>query len=469
MFRLRLRRAVFRKSERTSRYAPILSLFTDRLKHRSTETPSGFAAIETLPMRILLSCYYFSPYRGGEAAVGWKYATGLAKLGHEVTVIYGDLSVEMPMKADVDRYSSETGLPPGLRAVHVSASERARAIHDLHGKPGLFFLYYRAYRLWQQAAFDEAARLHAESPFDIVHHLTIIGYREPGYLWKLDASFVWGPINGAAALPWGFVPGFGWKGRYQHVMRNVLNWIQMRLPSRSRQAAESARKIWGVTQEDCHMVRDIWGCPVEPMIETGANLVENAAIRNRLEGKPLSLVWCGLLEARKSLHLVLEAMARLPEGVRCELHVIGDGAERGIWEKLSADRGLGNKVLWHGRVSHDEAQRLMAAGHVLVHSSVKEGTPHVVLEAMAQGIPVICHDACGMGVAVDDRSGLKVPMRNPETSISGFRDAIMRIWSEPELLARLSEGAIERARDLSWENKVRKVEQAYQDILSSKP
>ena len=416
-------------------------------------------------MRILLSCYYFSPYRGGEAAVGWKYATGLAKLGHEVTVMYGDLSSQMPMKADVERYISETGLPPGLRAVHVSASDRARAIHDLHGKPGLFFLYYSAYRLWQKACFDEASKLHREHPFDIVHHLTIIGYREPGYLWQLDAPFVWGPINGAAAMPWGFISGFGWRGRYQHVLRNFLNWMQMRLPGRSRKAAGRAGKIWGVTQEDCTMVSEIWRRPVEPMIETGANLDAVATVRSRRVGESLILVWCGILEARKALHLVLEAMATLPGEVMCELHVIGDGPERVGWERRSGEIGLGGKLVWHGRVSHEEAQRLMAAGHVLVHSSVKEGTPHVVLEAMAQGIPVICHDACGMGVAVDESSGLKVPMRNPMTSVAGFREAMLRLWNEPGLLGELSEGAILRATELSWDNKVKKVEQAYRELL----
>jgi glycosyltransferase involved in cell wall biosynthesis len=419
-------------------------------------------------MRILLSCYYFSPYRGGEAAVGWKYATGLAKLGHEVTVIYGDLSAAMPMKADVERYAHETGLPENLTAIHVAPAQASRLIHEMHAKPGLFFLYYPAYRLWQKANLREAARLHAAQPFDLAHHLTIIGYREPGYLWELGIPFFWGPINGAAAMPWGFIPDFGWKGRYQHVLRNVLNDIQMRLPSRSRKAAARAAKIWAVTEEDRRMVADIWGFPVETMIETGANPSEAGAIRRRDTGMTLKLVWCGLLEARKSLHLVLRAMATLPEGVDCELHVIGDGAERGLWQRLAENLGLGESVRWHGRVTHAEAQALMAAGHALIHSSVKEGTPHVVLEAMALGMPVICHDACGMGVAVDESSGLKVEMRDPKTSVVGFREAILRLWNEPGLLEKLSEGALARARELSWENKVEQVAAAYNEILAAK-
>jgi len=419
-------------------------------------------------MRILFSCYYFSPYRGGEAAVGWQYANGLAQLGHDVTVLYGDLAESMPMKIDVEKYKTDKGLPENLKAIHVAPDACSRRIHDLHSLPGLFFLYYPAYRRWQKQAHKVAIRLHQDNPFDLVHQLTIIGYREPGYLWRLGIPFVWGPINGAASMPWGFIPGFGWKGRYQHIARNLMNWMQMRLPSRSRQAARAAKKVWAVTEEDRHMVENIWGCQVETMIETGASPSPDGKLRRRIQGEKLRLIWCGLLEARKSLHLVLHAMSRLPANVDCELHVIGSGAEHESWCKLSKHLALDKCIHWHGRVAHSNAQQLMSTGHALIHSSVKEGTPHVVLEAMALGMPVICHDACGMGVAVNEESGLKVPMKNPESSVRGFHDAIMRLWNDPKLLNELSKGAIRRAHELSWENKILKVEATYLKILASK-
>ena len=419
-------------------------------------------------MRILLSCYYFSPYRGGEAAVGWKYATGLANLGHDVTVIYGDLSETMPMKADVERYTRETGFPKNLSAVHVPPDSLTQTVHNLHAKPGLFFLYYPAYRLWQKSNLLVAKRLHQERAFDIAHHLTIIGFREPGYLWQLDIPFAWGPINGAALMPWGFIPTLGWKGRYQNTLRNLLNWLQIRLPSRSKKAAANASKIWAVTEDDRRMVEDIWGHKAETMIETGADRQQEAKIRDRRSDSPLRLVWCGILEARKSLHLVLRALAILPPEINFELHIVGDGAERDNWRELGEQLSLGERVIWHGRVTHAEVQNLMSSGHALIHSSVKEGTPHVVLEAMALGMPVICHDACGMGVAVDETSGIKVLMQDPETSIKGFRDAVMRLCTETGLLTRLSEGALDRALFLSWENKVQQVDEAYRKILTNK-
>jgi len=217
------------------------------------------------------------------------------------------------------------------------------------------------------------------------------------------------------------------------------------------------------------MVEDVWGYKAETTIETGATPSDRAEIRKRDDDQPLRLIWCGILEARKSLHLVLQAVAQLPPEMKVELHVIGNGAERGNWQALGEKLELGERVTWHGRVTHAEAQDLMSSGHALVHSSVKEGTPHVVLEAMSLGMPVICHDACGMGVAVDETSGIKIPTRNPETSILGFREALKRLWTEAGLLTKLSEGALQRALNLTWESKVRLVDKAYRQISTQEP
>lgn len=118
-------------------------------------------------------------------------------------------------------------------------------------------------------------------------------------------------------------------------------------------------------------------------------------------------------------------------------------------------------------VSRDKALAVMNEGHVFLHSSVKEGTPHVVVEALALGMPVICHDACGMGIAVDDRCGLKIPLSDPATSTSGFHAAIRRLLTEPELLPTLSAGAYQRATELSWESKVEAFSQAYLDATKT--
>ena len=367
---------------------------------------------------------------------------------------------------DIERYSQEHGLPKGLKFRHVQVQGIARLIHRLHLLPGLWFLYYEAYRRWQLQALEIARELHSERPFDLAHQLTIITFREPGYLWRMNIPWFWGPINGAANIPWSFLPSLGPAGCYRHVTRNLLNQFHTRFSFRCRTAAKRAAKIWTVTREDQKMVERIWKCPAEAMIETGATPKPAATPRARGETEPLRLAWCGLIEARKALGLLLSAIAGLPQGCKIELHVIGDGPEEPRCRRLAQTLGLSSIIKWHGRVSHDEAQALLNSCHILVHTALKEGTPHVVLEAMSQGLPVICHDACGMGIAVDETCGIKIPLTNPKASIQGFQAALGRVYAKPDLLEELSQGAIARASQLTWESHVVRMGVTYQRALN---
>ncbi len=134
---------------------------------------------------------------------------------------------------------------------------------------------------------------------------------------------------------------------------------------------------------------------------------------------------------------------------------------------MANDLALGDRIVWHGMIPRDKALAMMNDCDVLVHTSVKEGTPHVVLEALGMGIPVICHDACGMGIAVDSRCGLKIPLADPATSVEGFRAALLRLIEEPRLLETLSGGALARAAELDWDTKVNRFLAAYSEALGS--
>lgn len=417
-------------------------------------------------LRVLLSCHYFSPYRGGEAAVGWNFASRLAR-DHDVTVVCGDLGDETPTLDDWRRYVSENGEMPGLRVEYVPPGALVRVLHRLHSLPGCWFLYYQAYRFWQKETLRVASRLHAEQAFDLAHQLTIITWREPGYLWKLGIPFFWGPINGAALMPWAFLPTFGAGGGYRHLTRNLLNLLQTRLARRSRAAARTAAKVWAVTCEDKDLVEKVWGGKAETMVETGSSLREDVIPVARKKGEPLRVTWCGIIEARKALHLLIAALAALGRKGEWELHVIGEGPDRATCRERAGRLGIGERIQWHGLVRHEEARNLIASGHLLAHPALKEGTPHVVLEALAAGVPVLCHDACGMGIVVDERCGLKVPLESPSVTIEGFRSALARLLDETGLLERLSSGARARSIELSWDNKLAQISEAYGSGRSS--
>jgi glycosyltransferase involved in cell wall biosynthesis len=413
-------------------------------------------------MRILISAYAFSPFRGSECAVGWNIVTRMAKY-HDVTVLCGDVSSELQTKKDLAQYFSESLAIENLTINYVEPSRLIQWIERIHQIPGLWCFYYWAYNLWQRKAFIIARNLHAKMPFDLVHQLNMIGYREPGYLWKLPIPFIWGPVGGGPNESLAFISQFSWAGGIKVLLRTLLNEIQKRISIRSRKAAKRAHKVWAVTSDDMEMIRDIWGVPVEQMSETGATVKSECVPLVWCGSSPLRIVWSGIHTSRKAMPILLHAIARISERTRLNVDVLGIGNETKAWKVLAEQLGISECLTWHGQLAHQDALALMKSSHLLAFTSIKEGTPHVVLEALSLGLPVICHDSCGMGMAVNADCGIKTPLKTPEASIIGFRDAINKFLANPGMVEELSRGALSRAEELSWDKKVESIARVYNE------
>lgn len=415
-------------------------------------------------MRVLLSAFGFSPYKGSEAAVGWNIAKELAKL-HEIIVLTGAVR---DGENDWERYRAEHAPIEGLSVEYVKPTGLIKFFDRIHNLPGLWSFYYLAYRLWQWEAYKRAKRLHNERPFDIVHQLTMIGYREPGYLWKLyDVPFVWGPVGGGPDEPIAFHSLYSFSAKVKVVIRNVINSIQKRLLFRPRKAASHAKKIWVVTDADERMVRGMWGRDCERMVETAATPLSIGRVRTWDGVEPLRILWSGTHTYGKALPILIHALAVLKvEGVRnLIVDVLGKGDETAMWKALAEDCGVGEMFQWHGHLSHDIAIKKMSNNHILACTSLKEASSVVVTEALSLGLPVICHNACGMGAVVTEACGFKIPLVNPDTSITGFATMLRSVIKNPSLIAEKSLAAINRARELSWGVKCQQISSAYKIIL----
>jgi glycosyltransferase involved in cell wall biosynthesis len=393
--------------------------------------------------------------------VGWNVVTRLAKF-HDVTVLYGDIGKEQVYREQIEEWTEKNGEINGLTFCYVPQGKLGHLIHQLSVRVRpLHFLYYWAYRCWLKQAYKKALLLLSEIHFDVSHQLTFVSCREPGYLWKLPISFVWGPINGADNIPWKYFGGLSFGAKFRYGFRNIINSIQVVGSKTVRAAAHASSSIWAVTDADLKMV-DRWGERAEQMTETGVILQEGARPRYFDDTRPLRVVWSGLLEGRKALHLLIKAIARLDgSGKRIELWILGEGPEASRWKKLAVNLGIEERVVWYGRLPLSEAQSLMAEADVFVFSSIKEASSTVVMEALACGLPVICHDTCGMGHVVNASCGIKIPLKSPKISIAGFSAALRNLLDNPERIAQLSAGALERGQLFSWDKKVEHIAKCY--------
>ncbi|MFI2369749.1 GT4 family glycosyltransferase PelF [Streptomyces sp. NPDC018833] len=160
-----------------------------------------------------------------------------------------------------------------------------------------------------------------------------------------------------------------------------------------------------------------------------------------------TLAWAGRIDPIKDLETLIRAYAM----VRSELPAVrlrlfggvpdGGEAYRTRLEKLAAELGVVDGITWEGRVG--DVARAYAAGSVVLLSSISEGFPFSLIEAMSCGRATVSTDVGGVREAVGD-TGMVVPPREPalmaEATIGLLRDAGRRA----ELGARARQRVVDR-------------------------
>lgn len=124
--------------------------------------------------------------------------------------------------------------------------------------------------------------------------------------------------------------------------------------------------------------------------------------------RPATVGALGRLYPVKAFELAIDAVAGC-EGV--SLEIAGDGPERARLARRIDDRGVGDRVHLLGHV--DDPRPLLARWRLLLVTSLHEGNPIGVMEALASGTPVLSADLEGVSEVLDDRGGWRVPSRDP--------------------------------------------------------
>ncbi|MEV0224282.1 GT4 family glycosyltransferase PelF [Streptomyces sp. NPDC050704] len=159
-----------------------------------------------------------------------------------------------------------------------------------------------------------------------------------------------------------------------------------------------------------------------------------------------TLTWCGRVDPIKDLETLLRAYAM----VRAELPDTrlrlfgpvppGGEAYRTRLEKLAAELGVTDGLTFEGRIS--EVWRAYGAGHLVMLSSISEGFPFSIIEAMSCGRTTVSTDVGGVREAVGD-TGLVVPPREPEKMAA----AALTLLRDDERRLKLGELSRQRVID----------------------
>ncbi len=178
-----------------------------------------------------------------------------------------------------------------------------------------------------------------------------------------------------------------------------------------------------------------------------------------------TIVHLGRLRKYKSTEVAIRAMAPIRAAFpEARLSIIGDGPHRAALEREAKRLRLDDAVEFKGYMDREELIAFLNRSHLLLNPSPKEGWGLTVVEANACGVPVVASDRPGLRDSVrDGETGYLVPYGDEHA----FAEKALFLLRDGARWRRMSENAIERVRELTWERCGRQAEEFVQEVVSA--
>jgi glycosyltransferase involved in cell wall biosynthesis len=324
-------------------------------------------------------------------------------------------------------------------------------------KPAIPFFYAKC-RAWIRAETAKGRR------FDLLHQMLPRAPRYASPLPKLGIPYAIGPLGGAIPMPAAYRAGGG--GRWFTRLRNLDGMRFAHDPWLRRGFAE-ADLVMGVAPYMQDVLADLPIRRFEPFLGIGVDALAPPAARASVSGR-LKLLHVGRAVRTKGLREAVRSLALLPDLPQVTLEVIGDGEEIEVARGIAEEAGLAERVIFHGKKPRAEIEYFYETRDAMLFPSFRESMGGVLYEAMRWGMIPVTVDHGGPGFIVDDDSGLRAPMTDPERLPQELADRIRRLATDLDLRARLSAGARAKVEaEALWPAKARRMIALYREILDA--
>lgn len=413
--------------------------------------------------KILVLSYQISPVRGSEYSVGWNYVVNMSR-NNSLTVLYGASGNHLGDTTEIEDYISKNPINQ-VKFVPIRGNKRIAALNYLNKKGFLKYTFYFAYKKWHKLAYQKAKELTTNEKFDLIHFLNPIGFREPGFLWKLQLPYVWGPIGGVQNLPVKLFPALSLSGKLKFTIRALGNYFQFRFNRRLKKALKRSDVLLTATSENKTLFKKIHEINSIYFPENGLINYPVSLSFEKFEIETKQLIWIGSIDDRKALIILLKALELLEFG-NYSLNIVGDGYLKPKLMKYAKDNNLHN-IIWHGNLSREDVYKLLETSHMHISSSLLEGNPTVIWEAMSMNIPTITLDLSGMHDTICEKCGVKIPIKSYNQVIQDLAYVIDDFLEYPEKIQLLSQGVNDCAQKYTWDKRVEFFNEMYDKAIEN--
>ncbi|MFQ5608717.1 MAG: glycosyltransferase [Woeseiaceae bacterium] len=187
----------------------------------------------------------------------------------------------------------------------------------------------------------------------------------------------------------------------------------------SNAVAREASSVYGISEEKIRVVYN----PLDTA-RIGSLACESPGLPWDDSDELPFVLAVGRLDRLKDFGTLIRAFQFVRSRHHCRLVILGEGPERSKLEGLADDLGVGEDIYLVGFVGNPYPWMREAA--VVVNSSITEGCPNVVLQALACGTPVVCTDSHGGSAEVldDGKWGQLVPVGDAEAMANSIESVL---------------------------------------------
>jgi len=255
--------------------------------------------------------------------------------------------------------------------------------------------------------------------------------------WLLQMEVMGGLASLLSRIPWVFCE----RASEEAYPSSLKMWLRVkvgRLATAIVSNSQTGDRYWAARTREGVKRRVIPNCV--PFEEIVATLPVNLAEIGVTTGDPVLLI-AGRMEPQKNFETLIRALRLVMASRPVQAVLCGEGSLRGLVERLVEQNGLANRVRVVGYVSN--LWSLMKRADVTVSVSWFEGSPNVVLEAMACGCPLVVSDIPTHREILDEDAAVFVDPANPQR----VADGIIRSLGDPEKAqqrARIAQDHVQR-------------------------
>ena len=372
-------------------------------------------------MRIALMTNNYLPFVGGVSISIDRLAEGLKKEGHEVVVFAPSYKECKEEESNVRYAALHTGICGGVSVPipidpHIEAAFKEKPFDIIHvhhpmliGKMAAYLsakyrvpLVYTYHTRYEQYA-------HYVLPGKVLNHRKTVCVTE-----KLIAGYITHFLKKCHHV---FVPGKGMKT----YLTDKCNYDKDRISILPTGLSQNSFLIEKKKVQEIHKKYEAENCPL--------------------------FISVSRLAKEKNIPFMLKSISRFKEEYQkpFKMLLVGEGPDKEMLRKQAINLGIGEEIVFTGKIPNAELKDYYGAADVFVFTSKSETQGIVLLEAFAAGTPAVCVEATGISDLLQDRkNGLLV---TEDTEL--FAHKLKQIVAEPELREKMAREALKTAQCFS--------------------